>query len=85
MLLLDTIPPAQLAALASAVGIIIASDLDVNEQNAIGNFILAIGQTILTISAQSENIKEHKGKKDICEEIDTINQQLDAIKKKIKR
>lgn len=48
------IPPDEFALLAAFLGVGIADQLDVNEQNSIGNFIELIGQTILTISAQAQ-------------------------------
>jgi len=41
----------QLAVIASAVGVALAEKLSAEEQNIIGNMIVQIGSTILTIAA----------------------------------
>ncbi|MCB2289094.1 hypothetical protein LGK97_04840 [Clostridium sp. CS001] len=52
--------PCELATLATIVGILIAAKLNVNEQNVIGNFTLDVGQIILIIAAQAQNIEAQK-------------------------
>ncbi len=41
----------QLALIASAVGVALAENFNAEEQNIIGNMIVQIGSTILTIAA----------------------------------
>lgn len=50
----------ELATLATIVGILIAAKLNDNEQNLIGNFTLDVGQIILIIAAQAQNIEAQK-------------------------
>lgn len=52
--------PSELATLATIVGVIVASKLNVNGQNVVGNFIEAAGQTILLIAAQAQNIQSQQ-------------------------
>ncbi|MGK0468743.1 hypothetical protein [Clostridium sp.] len=47
--------PSELATLATIAGVIIASKLNINGQNVIGNFIEGVGQSILIIAAQAQN------------------------------
>lgn len=68
------INPDELALLATVLGIIIADDRDIEEQNTIGNFIIAVGATILAISSQKQFLllaeikaKEEKDQKEIDE------------------
>ena len=49
--------PCELATLSTVIGVIIAAKLNVNEQNVVGNFLVGVGQTILIIAAQAQNIK----------------------------
>lgn len=53
----------QLALIASAVGVALAEQLNAEEQNIIGNFIVQIGSTILTIAAALQS----------CESAETEN------------
>lgn len=57
MACLDNIPPTQFAVFAALIGAALAEELDVNEQNSIGNFLVSVGQTLLTIAAQTETQK----------------------------
>jgi hypothetical protein len=49
--------PCELVTLATAVGVIIASKLNVNQQNVVGNFLTGVAQSILIIAAQAQNLQ----------------------------
>ena len=51
--LLD-IPAKQFSLLASLIGISLTEGLSIDEQNAIGNFLLSAGQSVLTAAAQAQ-------------------------------
>lgn len=79
------IPPDQFALLAALLGVLLARDLDSNEQNAIGNFFLSLGQTTLTNAAQTENQKSHNINNDgIWKQIDGLTDQLNDLKKQLR-
>jgi hypothetical protein len=80
----DQIPPNLFALIASILGILINLDLDINEQNALGNFIVSVGQTMLTAAAQAENQKEHPNKNNICKQIEKMSEELESLKKQLK-
>lgn len=80
----DRIPPKQFALIAAFLGILLSHCLDVSEQNAIGNFIVSIGQTILTEAAQSTNLEEHPTKSSLCNQIDQMSAELAELKKQLK-
>lgn len=46
------------AALANAIAIALAKNLTSSEQNVLGNFIAAVGATILTIAAVAQTAEE---------------------------
>lgn len=46
------IPAKQFSLLSSIIGILLIDDLDINQQNALGNFSINIGQNITTSAAQ---------------------------------
>lgn len=52
--------PSELAVLSTVLGILIAAKLNTNEQNIIGNFLVGVGQTILTIAAQFQNLESQE-------------------------
>ena len=56
--ILLTLNPFEFATLAFIIGIILSNNLDYNQQQALGNFIEEIGQTMLAIGAQGQNLNE---------------------------
>ncbi len=85
------IQPNQLALLSTILGIIISNNLNSNQQNAFGNFLEAIGQIILTINAQSQNISyinSSSNNSNYCnssEDSKKTNSDLDDLKKEMKK
>lgn len=51
--------PLELTTLAFVIGVISSEGLDYNGQQAIGNFVEMVGQTMLTIGAQGQNLDEN--------------------------
>lgn len=84
----DKIPPREFTLLATLLGILLTFSLDVNEQNSLGNFIVSIGQSLLTNAAQTtaqENLSmDQQQYSDICQKVDQLNAQLADLKKKLK-
>jgi len=57
--------PKETILISSAIAILISEELNTDEQNFIGNFLLSIGQDILTIAAQSQLIEDKKKQKNV--------------------
>jgi len=57
---LEEYTPSELAILSTVVGVIIAAKLNVNGQNVVGNLLVGVGQIILIIAAQVQNIESQK-------------------------
>lgn len=55
---LNHLSPNELGIIAALSGLFLAQGLTSNEQNAIGNFLEAIGQIIQCIGAQQQNLEE---------------------------
>lgn len=51
MPLFSDIPAKQLSLLASVLGLALIDDLDTDQQNVIGNFLVSVGQSVLTAAA----------------------------------
>jgi len=54
----------QLALIASAVAIAVAENFNADEQNVIGNVIVQIGSTILTIAAATQSCESANSQND---------------------
>ena len=50
--------PCAMAALSSAVGIGIADGLSADENNILGNFIIAVGSIIVVVAAQQQTLAD---------------------------
>ena len=59
---LNNLSPYELGVLASLLGLTLAQGLDYNEQNALGNFLEAIGQIIQCIGTQGQNVEDKKNR-----------------------
>ncbi len=53
------LPPKQFSLLSSLIGIILIDNLDTNQQNSLGNFLINVGQAILTSAAQGQLIQSN--------------------------
>lgn len=56
MSMLKNISPNELAVLSNAVAIVFAADNSADENNILGNFLTTVGDIILLIAAQQQNI-----------------------------
>lgn len=73
---IDEYTPEELATLATILGVLIAKELNINQQSVVGNFWEAVGQTILTIQAQIQNIQSQDGN----QSVDNGNSNSDGTK-----
>lgn len=55
---LNRLSPNELGIIASLTGLYLAQGLSANQQNAIGNFLEAIGQIIQCLGAQQQNLND---------------------------
>jgi hypothetical protein len=79
-----SLPPKQFALLSSLFGIIIIDDLTVEQQNAIGNFLVNIGQTILTAAAQEQSLQSDNSQDtQIIQEIENLKCQIALLKEEL--
>jgi hypothetical protein len=49
-----SLSPKQFSLLSSIIGIFLIDNLDIDQQNSLGNFIVNIGQAILTSASQEQ-------------------------------
>jgi hypothetical protein len=84
--------PSELATLTTIAGVIIASKLNVNGQNVVGNFIEGVGQSILIIATQAQNLQAQQ-QNQTSEKSDNntdgknadFQKQIDELKEHIKK
>ena len=73
----------EFTALATFLGFILACRLNNDQQNSLGNFILQVGQTITTISAQGSTLQSSNNKDDVSEQLELLKQQIKLIEKNL--
>ena len=82
-----SLPPKQFATLATVFGFLLLDDLNVDQQNALGNFFLSIGQTMFTSAAQEQALQSCNSKNDnnqVHEDIEDLKKQITLLKKELR-
>lgn len=83
---LFSLPPAQLSLLASVLGLLFIDGLELGQQNVLGNFLLTLGQSILTAAAQGELIKDNTDPAEQMQrQIQSLRKQVESLEKKVNR
>lgn len=81
---LFSLSPDQFSLLSSILGILLIDNLDTNQQNSLGNFIVGIGQAILTAAAQGQLLQSNNSQNnDISQELEKLKKQVSALEKKL--
>jgi hypothetical protein len=76
--------PKNFALLSTILGLSLLDGLNVNQKNALGNFIVNVGQTLLTVAAQDQSLQDDTSQNDqILDDIEDLKNQITALKKEI--
>lgn len=73
----NSVTPNELAVLADLIAIALSEGKSANENNVLGNLLVAIGSIVLTIAAQQQNVNSLEDKK---KQIDDLQKQLKQLK-----
>lgn len=79
------IPPGPFAILANLIGIALAKNLNTDQQNSLGNFIMSIGQSIATFSAQQSLQQSQEDNQRLYDQIQLMKEQLKFFEERIKK
>ena len=60
MSFLCCLPPVEFTILANLIGVALAEDLSTDEQNALGNLLITVGQGLVTVASQTELCQSNK-------------------------
>ncbi len=77
-----SLPPNQFALLSSILGILLLDGLNVDQKNALGNFVVNIGQAILTAASQEQSL-QNSNKQNNSPDNDQINEEIEELKKQV--
>lgn len=55
-----SLPPKEFSLLSSMIGLLLIDNLDINQQNSLGNFLVGVGQALLTAAAQGQLVEGNK-------------------------
>lgn len=79
-----SLQPKQFSILSSLLGILLIDNLDLNQQNSLGNFIVNIGQAILTAAAQGQYLQSSSSKDNrIRQQIEALKQQINSLEQEL--
>ena len=79
-----SLPPKQFAVLSTILGLALLDDLSIDQQSALGNFFLSVGQTILTASAQEQSLKSCNSQNDqVHDDIEDLKKQMALLKEEL--
>lgn len=81
-----SLPPKQFALLATVFGLLLLDDLSIDQQSALGNFLLSVGQTILTASAQAQSLKSCQSANDqdqVHDDIEDLKKQISLLREEL--
>ncbi|MFT9497437.1 hypothetical protein [Anaerosolibacter sp.] len=86
---LSNIPPSQFSLIAALLGITLSNNLNANQQNSLGNFLEALGQSMLTVSAQKQLQQSQQNsqneKQQINLQIQLLKQQIELLEHQLKK
>jgi len=80
---LHTLDPTEYTIVSVIIGILISQNLSINEKNSLGNFIIQVGQIMLTISAQENlltNLVHSNTHDNIQDRLNDLEKQLNELK-----
>ncbi|HCW03771.1 MAG TPA: hypothetical protein DGK91_04060 [Clostridium sp.] len=72
-----SLPPKQFSLLSSILGILLLKDLDLDQQNSLGNFLVNVGTNILTAAGQGQLLQSQKSQND------ELRKKIERLKKQI--
>lgn len=79
-----SLQPKQFSILSSLLGILLIDDLDLNQQNSLGNFIVNVGQAILTAAAQGQSVQGNNSQDNrIRQQIETLKRQICSLEQEL--
>ncbi len=81
-----SLPPKQFAVLSTVFGLLLLDDLSIDQQNALGNFLLSIGQVMLTAAAQEQALQSCNSQNEndqIHDDIEDLKRQVSLLKKEL--
>lgn len=78
-----SLPPKQFALLATLFRLLLLDDLSIDQQSALGNFLLSVGQTILTASAQEQSLQSSQNDDKVNNDIEDLKKEVASLKKKL--
>jgi hypothetical protein len=81
-----SLPPAQFTLLATVIGFLFMDGLDLGQQNSLGNFLVTVGQTILTSASQGQLLQDSQDPSVVMQkQLQQLRKQVDTLERKVNR
>jgi hypothetical protein len=71
-----SIPPVPFALLSSLIGALLIDNLNLNQQNSLGNFLVGVGQILLTAAAQGSTLESGSKQNQQIQQLSMIKKQI---------
>jgi hypothetical protein len=81
---LFSIPPGPFAILANLIGVALAKNLNLDQQDSLGNFFQSIGQSMATFGAQQALQESQSDNEQMYNQIQLMKEQLKFFEERIK-
>lgn len=79
-----SLSPVKFSLLASLLGVLLIDNLDLNQQNSLGNFLENVGQNLLTAAAQGQTVQASQ-QNQIRKQIQSLKNQIAELEEELDR
>lgn len=79
-----SLAPEKFTVLSLLIALILIGELSIDQQNSLGNFLLSIGQDMLTNAAQASLLQSEKNNKNIAAQLEILKAQIDLLEQQLK-
>ena len=74
--------PVKFSLLASLLGVLLIDNLNVNQQNSLGNFLESVGQSLLTAAAQAQTLQQSQ-QNQVRRQIQSLKDQIAELEEEL--
>ena len=79
-----SLSPVKFSLLASLLGVLLIDNLDLDQQNSLGNFLENVGQNLLTAAAQGQTVQASQ-QNQIRKQIQSLKNQIAELEEELDR
>lgn len=81
---LFSLSPKIFTILSLLIALVLVEDLTSDEQNSLGNFLLSVGQDMLTYSTQASLLQSQKDNEDTLRRLEMIKEEIKLLEERLR-